>query len=182
MPKEWIESLRSALREDLPSSPWVAALATVDLSGAARARSVVCRSIEADGGLRFCTDRRSEKNKELQANPHAELVFWLAASRRQFRVAGVVRAIQDVPARIAAWQALAKTSRAMFLWPAPGPPREADEAASAKEIADDVPPPTSFEVMELAAARVELLDLRTHPHRRVRWEAQSDWKPVTLNP
>jgi pyridoxamine 5'-phosphate oxidase len=42
--------------------------------------------------------------------------------------------------------------------------------------------PPSFLLLRLEIARVELLELGPHPHRRRRWRAADGWREERLNP
>jgi pyridoxamine 5'-phosphate oxidase len=65
------------------------ALATADGSGAPSVRMVLLRGWDADG-LRFYTDRRSRKGRDLAANPRAAAVFYWPQLDRQVRAFGSV--------------------------------------------------------------------------------------------
>jgi pyridoxamine 5'-phosphate oxidase len=61
------------------------ALATADGNGAPSVRMVLLRGWDADG-LRFYTDRRSRKGRDLAANPRAAAVFhWPQLERRRLQ-------------------------------------------------------------------------------------------------
>ena len=82
---EWVAALTKSLAEEFGEDrPRVCTLATVDKSGAPRARSVICRKVGEDGSVWFLIDGRSEKADHLKAVPQAEVVFWLPTVREQF--------------------------------------------------------------------------------------------------
>ncbi len=62
-------------------------LATVDGLGQPSARVVLLKDLDERGWV-FFTDYRSRKGTELDANPHAALVFWWGELERQVRVRG----------------------------------------------------------------------------------------------
>ncbi len=62
-------------------------LATVDGLGQPSARVVLLKELDERGWI-FFTDYRSRKGAELDANPHAALVFWWGELERQVRVRG----------------------------------------------------------------------------------------------
>ena len=177
---DWLDSLRSDL--DRAPGPRVATLATVD-GTTAEARSVVVRHIADDGSLAFTSDGRSDKNRQLRANPSATLVFWLPLAKRQFRLAGHVTIVPpDDPRRPTQWARMTDGARSMFLWPPPGDPRD-DAIDFASAVPAETPVPPSFEVLVFTPARVELLDLTSTPHRRTRWLPSSEgWAGQTINP
>lgn len=181
----WIGELRDALRSEFGPGPWVATMSTVDRDGMPHGRSVVCRRLEDDGTLWVATDARSAKNGQVRHTPRAELVFWLASRREQFRVAGYVEVLSitdDDPRRLALWNELTDATRATFFWPPPGRPREQSPFAFPLAVSADVEPPEDFELLVLDPERVEHLDLKPSPHRRRRWHADGQWEEEPLNP
>lgn len=62
-------------------------LATVSSEGVPSARIVLLKGVDASG-FHFFTDYRSRKGSELDANPHAALVFHWAELERQVRAVG----------------------------------------------------------------------------------------------
>ena len=183
---EWLDLFRRAAGDLRGPPPLIGTLATVDLWGSPRARSVVCREVGYDGSAWFTSDARSEKNDHLSRMPRAEFVCWLPVSREQFRLFGHVELIstgQGNPAeRLRHWRQLTDASRAMFHWPAPGGPRVDDPAAFPAAIGAETDPPATFEVIVLRPTVVEHLRLSEHPHRRTRWRKEDGWRAAELNP
>ena len=62
------------------------ALATVGADGRPAARMVLLKGFDASGFV-FYTNFASRKGAELDANPHAALLFWWPPLLRQVRVA-----------------------------------------------------------------------------------------------
>jgi len=113
------------------------------------------------------------------------VVFWLPTLKEQYRVAGVVSVLtstDDDPRRLTLWRALSDATRAMFFWPPPGRPREADPSAFPEAVGPEVEPPEDFELLLIDPERVEHLDLKPSPHRRRRWHAEGEWEEEELNP
>jgi pyridoxamine 5'-phosphate oxidase len=82
----WLDAARAGGVE----MPEAMTLATADAQGRPSARTVLLKSVAADG-FRFFTNTESRKGTELAANPHAALVFhWPLEPRRQVTVAGAV--------------------------------------------------------------------------------------------
>jgi pyridoxamine 5'-phosphate oxidase len=183
---EWVGELTRALAEEFGNGPHVCTLATVDKSGAPRARSVVCRKINADGSSVFVNDGRSEKAEHVKAVPQGEAVFWLPTRKEQYRVLGALRASpasMDDPARLEIWKQLSDATRAMFFWPSPGAKRIAEPEAFSKAVTATTPPPPQFELLTLRPRRVEQLQLASHPHRRRRWMLAGNWSAgAEVNP
>ena len=86
----WYQDAKDAGHRD----PSAMTLATVDKDGLPHARMVLLKAIDKRGFI-FCTHKDSPKGIDLQANPHAALVFYWARSERQIRVEGTVRWLSD---------------------------------------------------------------------------------------
>lgn len=183
---EWIGELQSALAREYGDRPQLATLATVDRSGAPRARTVVCRRVGDDGNVLIVSDGRSEKNEQIKASPQAEVVFYLPTSREQFRVLGSAKlatASPPDPLRLEIWQQLSPAARAMFFWPAPGARKIDGPEAFGTEADPAAAAPPNFEVIIIRPRRVEHLQLAVHPHRRRRWMLAGKWSAAAeLNP
>ena len=186
MMSEWIGELVAALAREFGDKPHVATLATVDKSGAPRARTVICRKVSAEGAVLVVSDARSEKNEQLKAVPQAEVVFWLPTLREQYRVFGSTRMMSASlpdPARLDMWKSLSDAARALFFWPSPGIRRLDQPDAFPQAVSAETPPPTSFEVLMVRPRRVEHLQLNMHPHRRRRWMLAGKWSAASeINP
>jgi len=180
---EWVNALKEDLATNAPNGPWVAALATVDELGRPHARSVVCRRVGEDGSIFFFSDARSQKNQQLRHRPDAEAVFWISGRRTQYRLTGRVEIQSDPDSaeRAAFWFQLSDASRALFFWPEPGKPLEADASFPAAIPETSAAPPT-FEVLILRTHQVERLEISPQPHRRTRWRADRAWTREPLNP
>lgn len=84
-------------RARLAQEPWeaaTAALATLDASGAPRVRFVLVKDADARG-LRFFTNRESDKGRELAGDPRASIAFHFVTTGVQLRFEGVVEALPD---------------------------------------------------------------------------------------
>ena len=64
-------------------------LATVDSEGKPKSRMVLLKQVDQDGFV-FFTNYRSDKAKELEANPNVALTFHWSQLERQVRIEGVV--------------------------------------------------------------------------------------------
>lgn len=177
---------------DDPSARF-AQLATVDTDGRPANRTVVIRLIQAEtNALIIATDVRSDKVVQLQAAPEAELCWYLAAPREQFRIRGTVtvvdRAAQDADQqalRRHIWQTLGTGTQRTFYGQPPGSHRDATRAA-----AEPVPaqvndgPAESMAILILEPYAVDHLDLKTTPHRRTLHRRMPDggWISTIVNP
>ncbi len=184
------------MNREFAGRPRLATLATVDVAGAPRARTVVCRRLDEDGMAWITSDARSEKNSQLREDARAELVFWLPEARRQARLAGSVVIFDAADAtgnRAGLWRELSNATRATFLWPAPGAQKAIDDSSGAGSAAKRLPtpeslpadaaPPKAFEVLVLVPTRVDLLDLNPRPHARRVWrKTAGGWVERAINP
>jgi pyridoxamine 5'-phosphate oxidase len=178
MTTPWLELFRTAIEK--MEGPILLSLATVDGNGDPQVRSVVCRRVDADGGLWITSDARSAKNAELAAHPRAAASCWVREAGLQFRFAGDVEFERDAERVGAIWGALKAETRATFLWPEPGVARAPDERFPKGGV--PVVAPESFSVLVMRPVRVEMLDVRPVPHVRRRWVYESGWGVVELNP
>lgn len=84
----WFEQARAADLFD----PTAMTLATADPLGKPSARTVLLKGFD-DRGFRFYTNYDSRKGREINANPHAALVFWWDRLERQVRIEGEIAPI-----------------------------------------------------------------------------------------
>ena len=77
-----------------PNDPNAMTLATATSDGIPSARMLLLKGIDG-GGFVFYTNLASRKAVELDANPRAALCFHWKSSRRQVRVEGTVRHVDD---------------------------------------------------------------------------------------
>lgn len=82
-------------KPDASNNPTAMTLATAARDAAPSARIVLCKTIEAGGGLVFFTNYKGRKGRELAENPRAACVFHWDATRRQARVEGAVDRVSD---------------------------------------------------------------------------------------
>ncbi len=181
----WRPLLRGALERQgrSPQARWLQ-LASLARDGTPRVRTLVFRCWSGATGLDLLTDRRSAKSGELKGFAPLELCWVLPKARCQFRLRGQrlpLAAEEERQALERHWQALTPRGRALWGWPAPGEPLQA-EAAFPRELDDGAPRPEHFELLRVQLQRVELLELLGHPHRRRCWRVANDWQEEWLNP
>ncbi len=181
----WRPLLRGAREREgrSPAARWLQ-LATLAADGTPRVRTLVFRGWGGPAALDLLSDARSAKAAELEAQPAVELCWLLPRARCQFRLRGRVETLP--PERLARerqrhWLALSPAGRALWGWPAPGAPLEADAPFPAA-LADDTPLPEHLLLLRIALAQVELLELTGHPHQRRRWRLAAGWREEALNP
>lgn len=154
-------------------------VATLGLDGAPQARTVVLRGIVPESRtIRFHTDRRSPKVRELLEHPQVALLFYDPQAKRQLRVAARAKVHHADELARASWQASAAHSRACYAspfapsselgeadWPATPPPVEADNTQAF----------ANFCVVNCRFDRIEVLDLHAAGHQRLllTWEGET---------
>lgn len=195
LPREPLELaatwLAEATRRADQPNPNAMVLATVGDTGQPSARVVLCKDIvTAPGYVRFYTNYRSRKGRELERHPRAALVMHWDHLHRQVRIEGLVAVAPATESdayfetrpwqrRIGAWasaQSEPVASRAALLAgvaqvaarfgvPVPGP--EDDPAPAGIHI----PRPPHWGGYHLWASAVELwVEGESRIHDRVRWE------------
>ncbi|MEM9695917.1 MAG: pyridoxamine 5'-phosphate oxidase family protein [Myxococcota bacterium] len=172
-----LEASRYRHRRD-PTARY-AQLATVE-EGRPRCRTVVIRAVGDDGALTVATDRRSAKLAQLTHQPWAEICWYFGATRQQYRLSGTIVIETESAPLLRHWQSLSTGARRSFFWPPPGQPK-AEAAAFATEDRDR--PPANFAWLSLEPREVDLLELKSDPHRRRRWRLETaGWACTELNP
>ena len=152
--------------------------------GTPRIRTLVFRNWVQDDQLELFSDQRSEKFDELNHTPEVELCWLLSKARQQFRIRGSINLLTGDDAheiRRKAWLQISPRGRAVWSWPHPGFPLQAD-ADFPESVADEVTMPDHFIVLRIRISQVEMLNLKPHPHQRIRWTALNDWQEQRLNP
>lgn len=81
----WVDAARAAGVEE----PTAMTLATADPQGRPSVRAVLLKALDARGAV-FFTNYRSDKARDLDANPHAALALVWPGLYRQVRIAGAV--------------------------------------------------------------------------------------------
>ena len=115
-----------------------AAVATIGTTGLPRIRIVILRAVDSETNtLRFHTDVRSQKCKDLAVNPNISAVFYDEPSRTQVRVDGFATLHGQDALADASWHAAQPMSRLTYgTMPAPGLKIDTPDAFS-------IPPPQS---------------------------------------
>lgn len=180
----WLEEFQSMLQTEWYGTPWIATLATVDAQGHPDARSIVLRRIDRDGTIWIASDSRSAKHEQLKRNDAAAIVVYLPKRRVQFRLRGMcsqATADEEGSACYDVWKVMSAEARALYFGPVPGTPRVEGEPVS--PVANPTAMPDHFEVIEFRTWQVEMLDLTTSPHTRVRYvDGDDGWSKHLLNP
>lgn len=151
-------------------------LATVGGDGAANARTVVLRGVDATRQtLLIYTDARSPKVDELTEAPDALFVFWSARLHWQLRVRVTVVIDINGPTAQALWQQVRHSPAAPDYLGSASPGSPCLDAQSGASTADDV---NHFALVNANVLEMDWLELGRGGHRRARLLADA-WQWVT---
>ncbi|GAP97117.1 Npun_F5749 family FMN-dependent PPOX-type flavoprotein [Leptolyngbya sp. NIES-2104] len=187
----WRSILSGALHRNrsLPYARY-AQLATVRPDGKPANRTIVFRGfLEDTNQLKFVTDDRSEKPKQIEHCPWAELCWYFPNTREQFRFAGKLSLIDHTnpdeklqKARQLIWQELSDSAQLQFAWEHPGQPRAASETFSPPAPGQTDPLP-QFCLLLLDPTDVDHLELRGDPQNRHQYHLnENGWTVEEVNP
>jgi pyridoxamine 5'-phosphate oxidase len=191
----WRSIISGALHRNrsLPASRYLQ-LATVDHRGRPANRTVVFRGwLDPESQLQFVTDGRSalreaagtSKAEEIVNNPWAEVCWYFAKTREQFRIAGKLQLIDAQnpnyqPERQAAWTQMSEAGKVQFYWPLPGAIKT-EEDFGEQEL--QLEPAATFCLLLLSPIMVDRLELRGNPQARSRYCLQgNEWSIESINP
>ncbi|MDA0267038.1 MAG: pyridoxamine 5'-phosphate oxidase family protein [Cyanobacteria bacterium] len=165
-------------------------LATMDRDGYPANRTVVFRGFFESGDRpMLVSDTRSAKIEQIQANPAAEVCWYFAKTREQFRLRGELTVVtaETEPAELRLtreqlWHNLSDAARQQFTWPSPGQPRQEQGFAIAPP--NSTQPPPHFCLILLEPNRVDYLALRGEPQDRIIYtrQGQDPWQAQGVNP
>ncbi|MCB1651006.1 MAG: pyridoxamine 5'-phosphate oxidase [Alphaproteobacteria bacterium] len=88
--KEWLAEASASEIND----PEAVNLATADARGRPSNRMVLIKDI-SDEGFKFHTNGNSRKGRELEENPFAALCFYWKSTRKQIRIEGTIRPVEE---------------------------------------------------------------------------------------
>jgi pyridoxamine 5'-phosphate oxidase len=91
-PHRLFEEWFALARGSEPNDPDAMALATADAAGRPSSRMVLLKGHDRSGFV-FYTNQDGRKGRELEANPHAALLFHWKSLRRQVRIEGKVEPV-----------------------------------------------------------------------------------------
>ena len=171
-------ALETAARDR--DAPWrTPLLSTVGADGAPRARVLVLReALRAEAMLRFFTDSRSAKAREIAAAPAVALTFHDSRAAVQLRLEGAAALHRSGAAVDAAWRGLAEAARDNYRTVlAPGSLSADAEALRAGDGR------ANFAVLDVRIAVIEFLWLGDGGHRRGRFLPRAEgWSGAWLVP
>lgn len=146
-------------------------VATVGDDGAPRLRTVVNRGFDPQSRtLRFHTDARSPKLKELAEDPRAAVHFYDPRAKTQLRLEAVAMIHTDSDLRQQAWDATRDFSRECYrVVPAPGDVVDTPSALAFTQGDDREEGAQNFVAVTLHMHAMEWLYLASQGHRRARF-------------
>lgn len=153
-------------------------VATIGEDGAPSVRTVVLRGAEPGSRtLRFHTDARSRKARELAAEPRIALHAYHPGAKIQLRLSGLATLHRDDAVAAASWAATRPFSRACYRVAA-SPGTAAGDPYAALAEAGDGPEAgrEAFVAVTVSVTRIEFLFLAAAGHRR----ALFDWSGGAL--
>jgi pyridoxamine 5'-phosphate oxidase len=153
-------------------------VATTGLDGSPQARTVILRGCDVAGRtLRFHTDARSEKVREIDADPRAALHFYDPGSKIQLRLTGEAALHRDDAIADAAWAGSRVFSRQCYgIAPGPGTPIAQSRDFVLPDVTDEATAAgrAHFTAVTIRVLRLEWLYLAAAGHRRARFAWAGD--------
>ena len=164
---------------NVPSRKWLQ-LATVNINGEPRVRTVVFRGWEEINNLILFSDIRSQKIEDIKYQPLVELCWQFDKSKTQFRLRGKISMHVGTSADLY-WKRLNERSKYTWNWPTPGLKFQnyaefSDNISNLEEMS------SNFVVLKVNIIEVESLDLKTSPHKRIKWNFSKNWIAERINP
>ena len=180
----------AAARASEPNDTNAMALATADASGRPSVRMVLLKGRGPDGFV-FYTNRESRKAGELDANPHAALLFHWKSQRQQIRIEGAISRVTD--AESDAYFASRGRDSQLGAWASDQSRPLADRAAFEQRIAElsevygdgpDIPRPEFWGGFRLTPSEIEFWqDQAFRMHDRLHFTRKGDgWETGRLYP
>jgi pyridoxamine 5'-phosphate oxidase len=153
-------------------------IGTIGLDGQPRQRVMILRAVDPETrSLRFHTDMRSEKARDIAAERRVSVLAYDPASKIQLRLSGRATLHHTDKIAEAAWQGSQRMSRACYgTMPGPGSVIDQGSAFSMPDTADDTALEggrAHFAAMLIRVESLEWLYLAYEGHRRAQfqWDA-----------
>lgn len=147
-------------------------VASLSLDGAPSARTVVLRRVSwAERWLQAHTDRRSEKAREVLADPRVSLHFYDPRAKVQLRIGGLANLYTEDAVAEEAWARSCHFSRECYrIEPGPGTPLADPHEAVIPQVENPEAGREHFAVLRVRAQTLEWLYLAARGHRRARFD------------
>jgi pyridoxamine 5'-phosphate oxidase len=183
---QWRQGLTKSLHKtrSVPESRYFQ-LATADAQGLPYCRTVVYRGLTDDNDLVVISDTRTDKYAQLCEQNKAQVCWYFAKTREQYRFSVAVHMVttEHAPVLVRShWERLSDAGKKQFLWGEPTAPRNDGAPLSVTGNFDEVP--AHFCVLLLNITKVDYLNLRGSPqYRELHYlDAQGNWLSQSVVP
>jgi pyridoxamine 5'-phosphate oxidase len=163
-------------------------LATIGRDGFPKLRTVVLREAGRErSALRFHTDVRSEKAREMACNGQVALLSSDVQAGIQIRMEGLARLVEEEDERLRVWNSSRPGTLILYRAPlTPGSPIGAPHDAKPRSQPEQAHPHAGFEhfaLVEVTVSKIDFLDVSTDVHRRARFTADdAGWHSQWIAP
>ena len=177
----WLSQIRysQSKESNINSSRWIQ-LATIGIDNMPRVRTVVFRGWSESYEMEIFTDKRSQKNHELDLNNNVEICWLFSRCKCQFRFRGTSR-VDLGKDNLKRWSQLNEKSKSMWGWPKPGEKfvldKENDLSVKTNREESD-----NFALLKIKINYVDLLILSKPIHTRRKWIKKNEWIEERINP
>ncbi len=153
-------------------------LGTIGLNQEPALRTIVIRQVSNDLSLRFYTDYRSNKLKQIQKNNQISLLFYHPKQLLQVKVEGTASIITDQETLQKYWSGVQPASRKDYITSAPP-----GSLISNPDNVEYLEEKNHFTIVEIIPARLEYLKLKRPNHLRIQFSKIDDiWQGEFLVP
>ncbi len=153
-------------------------LGTIGLNQEPALRTIVIRQVSNDLSLRFYTDYRSNKLKQIQKNNQISLLFYHPKQLLQVKVEGTASIITDQETLQKYWSGVQPSSRKDYI--TSEPPGSLISNPDKVEYLEDE---NHFTIVEIKPTRIEYLKLKRPNHIRIQFIKTGDaWQGKFLVP
>jgi PPOX class probable FMN-dependent enzyme len=189
----WRANIQNALDQNLnKAESRYMQLATMDSQQQPSVRTIVFRGfLENTSTLIMHTDQRSEKVAQISEQPRAQICWYFADSREQFRLSGTLEIVAplheysaaNVQLREAHWHQLSEAAKPSYHWPAPGTTLISGQNPLGSADVNNDHISEHFALLLLNIDTVDHLQLTPSPHQRCIYTiVNNQWKAKKLNP
>mmetsp|Transcript_4735 Transcript_4735/g.5967 ORF Transcript_4735/g.5967 Transcript_4735/m.5967 type:complete len:216 (-) Transcript_4735:684-1331(-) len=199
----WTKRLEESIQATKKATGWnYVQMATCGPDMHPTNRTVVFRGFKKCVGtkrrcLKFVTDSRSEKVKNLSSNPYSEVAWWFPGTSEQYRISGKVDIIsadetdkENIDLRVKQWGEMSNHGRQAFYYPPGGLVIKDKDEELLKPKAPKggrdgkgfiLPPPDTFVVLLLWTDTIKYLNLKEN-FAQVDKHTDTSWTSERVTP